>query len=178
MTPGKGQRYLLDAFTRYRRQGGTGTLVIVGYGPLKHRLKKAAEKYPITGSVLFAGQQTELAPWYLFADAYVSSSIDEGMGVVIYDAMAAGLPVAAFDAGSIGEIVADGIHGILAENKNAAALADAMHHIAGNASERQRMGAVGSALIFERYQSSGMATAYLTWYKELFARKNDVSIAL
>lgn len=178
MVRGKGQSFLLKAFAHYRKRGGSGTLVIVGYGVLEKRLRQLASRLSLTTSVVFAGKKMDLAPYYQFADVYVSSSIDEGMGVVVYDAMAAGLPVTGFDAGSLSEIVTNGTTGILVENRSVEKLAEAMKLLTRDAGMRRRMGEAARELISSSYRSSLMAHSYAAWFEELYRKKHHVPMAL
>lgn len=167
MVEGKGQTLLLDAFRAYLDQGGTGKLRIIGYGPLEESLQARSRRLGLRDKVEFAGKIQDLVAHYRAADVYVSSAVDEGMGVVIYDAMALGLPIAAFDAGSIGEIVEDGANGILAENRNPAALAAAMRELALRTEPVRRISRANVLRISENYTNSRIAERYAGLYRRL-----------
>ncbi len=86
---------LLAAFGDYRAAGGTASLVLCGDGPLRRELMQQAVAAGIADRVRFAGLQTaaELLPFYAFARALVLPSTREPWGLVVNEAMAAGLPV-------------------------------------------------------------------------------------
>ncbi len=174
MVPGKGHKYLIKAFSEYKKKGGMGTLYLIGYGRLEKKLKKQVSVLNLSGSVVFGGTITGLVPYYRYADVYISSSVDEGMGVVIYDAMASGLPVVGFNAGSISEIVENGVNGMLVENKNTDSLSEMMRLTAENANLRKSMGMEGKKHIVSRYTSSRMATSYAEWFEEIKKESGNV----
>ena len=96
-----------------------GTKVIVGDGPDRERLEK---RYP---DAVFLGARfgEELAAIYASADVFVFPSLSETFGLVLLEALASGLPVAAFPGrGLLGEIGAAGV-GVLSGNLREAATA-------------------------------------------------------
>ncbi|NOU22856.1 MAG: glycosyltransferase family 1 protein [Methyloglobulus sp.] len=96
-----------------------GTKYVIGDGPHKELLTK---KYP---AVRFTGYQQgeSLARFMAAADVFVFPSLTDTFGVVLLEALASGVPVAAFPAQSPKDIVTDARVGILSENLQHAALA-------------------------------------------------------
>jgi len=94
-----------------------GRKVIVGSGPQLEELKA---RYP---HVLFTGKRTgdELAACYASADVFVFPSRTDTFGIVLLEAMASGLPVAAMPVCGPRDVVIDGVTGILSEDLRAAA---------------------------------------------------------
>ena len=86
---------LIDAFTRHTQSGGAWDLVIAGDGPLKAELLQRARETGCAPHVHFAGMKTarELLPYYAFAGCFILPSTREPWGLVVNEAMAAGLPV-------------------------------------------------------------------------------------
>jgi glycosyltransferase involved in cell wall biosynthesis len=102
-------------------------LAIFGEGPLEAELRAYAKKLGIGGRVLFAGYVDNPMACYAAADLVVSSSLSEGFGNVLIEAMAAGVPVVSTDAPhGPREILADGRFGPLVPIGDAKALAAAM----------------------------------------------------
>jgi glycosyltransferase involved in cell wall biosynthesis len=95
-----------------------GTKLIVGGGPLLEKLKR---QYP---DAVFPGQKTgtELAQIYASADVFVFPSRTDTFGLVLLEAIASGLPVAAFPVPGPLDVVAPGKSGFLSEDLRAAAL--------------------------------------------------------
>jgi glycosyltransferase involved in cell wall biosynthesis len=96
-----------------------GRKVVVGGGP---QLDELAAKYP---DVLFTGKKTgeALAECYASADAFVFPSTTDTFGMVLLEAMASGLPVAALPVCGPQDVVTHGVTGILSHDLRAAALA-------------------------------------------------------
>jgi len=93
-----------------------GTKLIVGDGP---ELMKLKEKYP---DVVFVGMKTghELATYYASSDVFVFPSKTDTFGVVMLEAMASGLPIAAYPVTGPIDVVENGMNGYLNENLNLA----------------------------------------------------------
>jgi glycosyltransferase involved in cell wall biosynthesis len=86
---------LLGEWIRYREHGGSWPLVLVGAGPQTDSLKAIASTSFFARDIYFAGHKTfhELPPFYAFAGCFVLPSTREPWGLVVNEAMAAGLPV-------------------------------------------------------------------------------------
>ncbi len=126
----KGVPYLIEAVRDLDVK-----LVIVGSGPMEAELRKMA--LPMGEKVFFAGPKTHTAlkEIYASADIMVVPSItakdgdQEGLGLVIIEAMASGLPVIASDSGGISSVLKDGVNGCLVPEKDSAAIADRIRYL-------------------------------------------------
>lgn len=96
-----------------------GTKVVVGDGPQLDELKA---QYP---NVVFAGVLSgrDLADAYASADVFVFPSVTETFGIVMLEAMACGVPVAALPVTGPVDVITQGISGILSRNLREASLA-------------------------------------------------------
>lgn len=146
----KGFDTLLDALAMLRDRGAmVPRLLLVGAGEHGQRLRAQAERLALTDRVRFAGaiDDAGLQAAYAAADAFVLPSLDrsEAFGLVLLEAMRAGLPVVASAiAGSgVGHVVADGITGDLVAPGDAAALALALNRMAQMPLRRTTMGQAG-----------------------------------
>ena len=74
--------------------------------------------------LIFAGFHNSVAPFYKIMDLKVLPSPNEGLGLVIIEAMAAGVPCIGADGGGLREIIDDGVNGFLVAPGNSKALAD------------------------------------------------------
>lgn len=92
----------------------------------------------------FAGPVSGAAKWRLVFGsdilAFPTFYYNETMGLVLLEAMQAGLPVVATRRASIPEIIKDGTNGCLVEEQNAGDLAEKLEQLIGNPELRQRMG--------------------------------------
>ena len=105
-------------------------LVIVGSGTEEHKLKKLADKLNLSKNILFLGFQDNPYKYMKKASVFVLSSLQEGFGNVIVEAMACGTPVVATDCKSgPSEIIQDGINGLLVPPQDQISLANAILRI-------------------------------------------------
>jgi len=79
------------------------------------------------------------------------SSVTEGLGTSLLDAMACSRPIVATSAGGIPEVVEDGVTGLLVPPRDHGAMADAILSVIGDARRRQAMGDAGFARVNERF---------------------------
>ncbi|MGQ0457720.1 MAG: glycosyltransferase family 4 protein [Hyphomicrobium sp.] len=96
-----------------------GRKAVVGDGPLRDALKSAFPSVIFTGSL--SGEA--LAQAYASADAFVFPSRTDTFGLVLLEAMASGLPVAAFPVTGPLDVVKDGVTGVLDDDLARAAVA-------------------------------------------------------
>ena len=80
-------------------------------------------------------------------DLFVMSSVSEGLGTSLLDAMACARPIVATRAGGIPEIVEDEVNGVLVPPRDAPALADAIVQQLRDATRRRRLGEAGLARV-------------------------------
>lgn len=137
----KGYPYLLRAFSRLVLDRDLH-LWILGEGPLQQKLSAMAESLGITSRVRFMGFRDEPQAYMRAADVFVLSSLWEGFGNVIVEAMATGTPVVATDCPhGPGEIIQDGVSGLLVPPGNEQALARALERSLADDDLRQQLSA-------------------------------------
>ena len=109
----KGHRLLLQCFHRIVAKHEQLVLKIAGAGPLEQELKQLTKDLNLEDKVEFCGFQKDMALFLKDLDLFVLSSHYEGFGLVLIEAMAAGLPVVATDVGGVREVVVDGKTGLI-----------------------------------------------------------------
>lgn len=136
---------LLAAFAK-AAQGTPVRLLVVGGGPEAEALRRAAADRGIARQVVFTGPLDHdlVLDCYAAADLFAFSSPTETQGLVVVEAMAAGLPVAAVGAGGVSEVVSDGLTGLLT-GLDAEALGAAIHRLLADEALRCRLAAAGRA---------------------------------
>lgn len=109
---------LLRAFKTVSEAHTGARLVLVGGGPALAETRRFASELGLTDRLHFTGmfRRDELEPVYASADAFAFPSTTETQGIAICEALSAGLPVVAVNAGGIPENVQPGIDGFLTEN--------------------------------------------------------------
>ncbi len=166
LDPVKDVPTLIDAFRQFSGSRPTARLVIVGDGPLRSYLEGLARG--VTG-IQFTGHRADVRQLMAAFDAYVSSSIFEGMSLTILEAMAAARPIVATRAGGTPEIVVDGVTGLLVQPGDGAGLADALSQLGADPARARAMGAAGRDRVCERFTLERMVTHYAEAYAQLGA---------
>ncbi|MEK7383187.1 MAG: glycosyltransferase [Elusimicrobiota bacterium] len=126
LVPHKDHDTLIAAAVLVLFQRPNARFLIAGRGPQEPHLAAAIERLGLGGKVLLLGHREDAAPLLKSLDIYVQSSWGEGMGSVLIEAAACGIPRAATTAGGIPEVVTDGETGLLAPPSNPEALAGAI----------------------------------------------------
>jgi glycosyltransferase involved in cell wall biosynthesis len=128
----KGISYLLLAMKIILTKFPHTRLEIVGDGSQAGELVEITKNLGISNSVKFFGKFTDVIPFYNKMDIFILPSILEGFGIVLLEAMAAGIPVVASDVDGIREVVIQGESGILIPPKNPDAIASAIIQLIEN----------------------------------------------
>jgi len=143
---------LLAAYRHYRALVGPTAwdLVLLGDGPLAVNLRAMIEAEDLGDSVHLPGfrQYAELPCFYGLAGAFILASTSEQWGLVVNEAMAAGLPVLVSSrCGCSEDLVRPGVNGHRFDPFDVVELAVLMRRIASDDCDRQAMGQAGQALI-------------------------------
>ncbi len=149
LIPRKRPLDLLAAFRRLREGGIQAALMFVGSGELEPALKEYAKQHEVA-DVYFAGfrNQSELPKYYAVADIFVLPSEDEPWGLVINEAMCAGVPVVASEEiGAVPDLVRDGYNGLTYQAGEVGQLAHCLERLVADGAWRQQLGQNSLALI-------------------------------
>jgi glycosyltransferase involved in cell wall biosynthesis len=145
LTLRKGIPYLLDAF---RRIDAAATLRLVG---APHpALIAACGGLPRGAEIAGVRAGAALAAEYAAADIFVLPSVEDGFGLVVLEAMLAGLPVVVSDHAGAAAAVHDGVDGYVIPARDADALAARLTTLAADPGLRRRMGAAALASVVRR----------------------------
>ena len=122
----KGQKYLIRAIPHVLEKLPDTRFFIVGRGELMEELRALASSLGLQRQLILTGFRHDVGGFYKIADLFVMSSVEEGLGTAVLDAMATGKPVVATKAGGLPEIISDGKTGRLVAPAHPLALAEAM----------------------------------------------------
>lgn len=158
---------LIDALEILRARGTDARLCIVGDGDQRAALEQKTRAQNLETVVEFSGMrpQSELPNLYAQCDVFVLSSVREGMGLVLAEALLCGAPVIATNSGGVTDIVRDGETGLLFPERDANALADALEKYARDLQYAARLAENGRALVMERFTPSRVAEQFLQTYE-------------
>jgi glycosyltransferase involved in cell wall biosynthesis len=165
--PPKSQLDLVDAMDRVTDERTDVRLFIVGgRGAMEGRLRDRVAEYGLEGTVTVTGRVEEIHPYYALADAFVSSSVGEGLPIVQLEAMAAELPVIATDIPGVRELVVDGETGTLVPTNDPAALSRAILDLA-DGDDRDRYGRAGFDRVRREFHIEKTVSEYVSLYRQL-----------
>lgn len=138
LTEKKGCEYLIQAMLQVREQVPSAQLIVGGDGPLRPSLEQLARKIGV--AVNFTGRLShdavrvymESARVFAFPSVTATDGDSEGLGMVVLEAQAMGIPVVATHHGGIPEGILDGEHGLLSDEFDVAGLARQIVHLLTN----------------------------------------------
>ena len=88
-------------------------MVIIGDGKEKKNLERLVVKYSLQKNIIFEGWQSDLISYYKTANVFLSTSLYEGYGLTIVEALASGCPVVSSDVGIASEMISEGESGFV-----------------------------------------------------------------
>ena len=167
LSPQKGIRYLIDAFSRLTKRTSNTKLLIIGDGELRPALERQARGLGLGKQVIFGGYRNDIAEILPAIDIYVLPSLWEGHPLVLLEAMAARRPVIASDIPGNRETVVDGKTGLLVAPENAEALTHAIDTLIADPELRRRMGANGYQHLLANHTLEQTINRYAELFSEL-----------
>lgn len=174
MVTEKGQIYLLEALEHLKSKWPDLKCVLIGEGPLQPSLKHYARKARINEMCIFLAPRNDIEAIYSIFDIFVLPSIREPFGLVALEAMAAGVPVIATDAGGPKDYIHSGYNGILVPSENAQALAGQINRLLSDASLCETLVAEGIKTVKEYYSIEKTTELICQVYRQLIFPADDV----
>ena len=141
-------------------------LFIVGWGELEQQLRKEVADRELEDAITITGRVPTVHEYYALADAFVSSSIFEGLPIAHIEAMAAELPIVATDIPGVNEAVIDGESGILVRPERPTELADAIVDLTSSSTQK-KFGEAGFQHAKEQFSIERTVDSHLSLYAEL-----------
>ncbi len=145
----KGQVYLIELAAQLKKKGFRFKVIIAGTGKLKAKLRKYARTLNVVDEVIFLGFVDNIKTFTSSIDIFVLTSLYEGFGYVLVEAMAERKPVVAFDIQSSAEIVSDGESGYLVGKANVEELTGRLELLIADSELRKKMGENGRRRVEE-----------------------------
>jgi len=171
LLPIKGPMHLLKAMEDVWQEYDDPVLVFLGKGDLDAELRAEALKTGSNGRVHFLGWRDDIDEIMPIFDILVLPSLNEGMGRVLVEAMAAGKPIVASNVGGIPDLVQHGINGLLVPPGDEKALAAGIKQIIASPDKAESMGRQGRGLC-NRFSLEAMIEKIDGLYQDLFALRH------
>ncbi|MCM3591187.1 glycosyltransferase [Brevibacillus borstelensis] len=170
--PVKGLPLLVDAFAQLAREMQEGPipyLVLVGDGPERAVLEAKVREHGLEERVRFGGFRQDIPACLHACDAFVHSSLYEGLGYTIIEAMASEVPVVASHVGGVKEFVTHKQTGLAVSPGDVAGLTEAMKTILQSPDLRERLVHNALTLVEQTFTIQHMAEQTLALYRRLLS---------
>ena len=152
----KGYDTAIRAVRLLQNRGSHGfELRIVGEGSQKVALRELARSLGVEDEVEFVNSKTAVDEELAGADAFISASHAEGLGLAILEAFAAGVPVVSTLVGGTCDFIYDGETALVFEPGDSTTLADRMTHMMEQSSTRKRLAKNARDVYEKRYTFAG-----------------------
>lgn len=165
LVPLKGYDQLIEATKILIEQRLEVRALIIGSGPDEGRLKSLIDKYNLGSIIQIIPNQphNELNNYYNQADIFIFPSLtepggrQEGLGLTILEAMAAGLPVIASQTGGVPDVVRHEENGLLVPEKNPRAIAEAIVRLRADKDLRLHLSQNAQKIVQENFTADRIA---------------------
>lgn len=169
LVPHKGQRHLVEAAALVVREIPDARFVIFGEGELRESLERHIASHNLEKHVLLPGFRSDVLSLCKTIDLFVMSSVTEGLGSAVLEAMACRKAVVATTAGGLPEAVVDGETGLLVPPRNDRALADAIVRLLKDDALRARFAEAGRRRVEDQFSAVRMVDGILRLYERTLA---------
>ena len=135
----KNLEFLADTVVEFLKREPRAHFLVVGRGPMEEAIRETFDDADLKDRMHLIGvlQQPLLASAYKAMDVFAFSSQSETQGMVLTEAMAAGVPVVAVDAPGVREVVVDGRNGRLLAKQEASAFREALESVASKSPDER-----------------------------------------
>lgn len=178
LDPQKAVHFLIKAFTEVVKQQPQTLLLLVGEGELQSQLENQAQELGIADKVRFLGVREDVPDIIKIADIFALSSLWEGLGRAMTEAMLLGKPVVVPNIYGIPEIVKHQDTGLLFAAGNTEELAQHLLYLLENQEECQRLGDNAKKLTRKLFDANNMVWEIDQLYEDLLRNKKPFSAGL
>lgn len=167
LVPQKDFPLLIQSFNLFRTDFPDSSLTIVGDGPQRKELEKLVQYLDLNRSVRFEGFQDDVARFFYDMDVFLLTPRYEGLGLVILEAMAMGVPVIATAVGGIPEIVQHKQTGLLADERSPEKIAELLTIIATDRELRHDIIEKSLSHVQNNFSREKMCHHYEKFYRDI-----------
>jgi glycosyltransferase involved in cell wall biosynthesis len=162
----KGQQTAVEAAARLAAAGPRFHLLLIGQGPFTPRVRAQVEAAGLGDRVSVLGFVDDLPATMAGLDVALYSALEsDGMSRVLFEYLAAGVPVVASRVGVVPEILDDGVTAMLVPAGEPEPLARAIARLLEDVPLRRRIGEAGLGLVQTRYSGARVAERLLALYR-------------
>jgi glycosyltransferase involved in cell wall biosynthesis len=140
LVPKKNQQLAIHVVAELFKRGIDVQLNLLGEGSEREKLEEVTQQLNLAEHIFFRGNVDEPERFLKKSAVYLHTARYEPFGLVILEAMAAGLPVVCADGGGNRDIIRNGQNGFILDTEKPEAFADKIEHLLKNTEQRIRMG--------------------------------------
>ena len=167
LSPEKGHRYLLEAFSKIQKEFPQARLLIVGDGSLRSDLENLANTLGIREKVTFAGFQRDVYAYYSLIDIYVLPSLIEHFPLTVLEAMSYKKAIVATNTGGTSDLIKDRTTGLLITPGSSEEIYKAISIYLNIPPLRKALGENAWQFVKENYSLEKMVNSYKKTYAEV-----------
>ncbi|QZY55557.1 glycosyltransferase [Crassaminicella profunda] len=127
--PDKNHEFLIESIKILAEKINNFKLYLIGDGKLRNEIQKKIDYYDLGQHVILLGFRNDVNELLVKSDMFLMTSKHEGFGLVLVEAMAAGLPIVATEIGGIPEVVINNQNGLLVSCDKPRLFADAIEKL-------------------------------------------------
>jgi len=160
LTYQKGHDVLIQAMPKIINRYPNVKVGICGDGLLRPQIEAQVLELGLSKHVKIFGMLSDVSPVLAAADIFVLPSRSEGLSRALMEAMAAGIPVVATNAGGIKDLIVDGVHGLLVPPEDPERLGDSILQLLDNPEMMMKLSAAARAHVLQVHSTDSMCKTY------------------
>jgi len=177
MSEEKGYQFLIPAFARIAAECRDVKLVLIGDGHYRSELEALISELGLEGRVWITGYVKNAGALIGCLDAYICSSLIEGLPITLLEAMRESVPVVSTAISNIPALLQHGEGGVLVAPADVEALATAITGLLAQDAERQAYATVSQKHFLAHYSAGQMAKRYAALYRRVLSGDTTLEVA-
>lgn len=176
----KGASFFLRACHRLVEAGHDIRIIIAGSGPEERSLRHLAASLELTRRLTFVEGGVSMRAYLSAMDVFCLPSLQQGLGVMMLEAMALGRPVIASGVGGVLTVIEDGKTGLIVPPSDSRSLSERIAELLADPERTRALGLAGQQRIREHFNEQRMLDEVMTLYNEICtpARHRTATIAI
>jgi len=164
----KGHTIVVEAVRQLAAAGRPPVVAFIGRGRAESRVREAVRRAEVDGAITFSGFAGDLPATLSALDVALYVPLEsDGMSRVVFETLAAGVPLIAARVGVVPEVLTDGEHALLVPAGDPIALAAALRRLLDDVALRRRLAEAGRRLFERQYSGARVAEALEHHYARL-----------
>jgi len=170
LRPEKNHKVLISAFSKLSETLIDSHLVLVGLDCMDGEIQLYASSMRAADRIHFLGYRQDVTGLLNIFDVFCLSSVNEGLPLVLLEAMACGVPVVGSDVMGINEVITDNVNGLLFPNGDETMLVEKIKKLLREDSLRFKLHKAGLAYVKEKYCLDDKVREYTNLFQKMFSK--------